>query len=118
MARKSRTAVLKRQREVRKAEKAAQKREKRGLREAAEPVRSRVATTKDLEGYGFVTDASESSGKDDSDSPPPPALGPARARRGQIGRPRVDPAPHPPLTPTPARKAQPKYRRQPWPMSP
>lgn len=56
MARKSRTAVLKRQREVKKAEKAAMKREKRLSREAATPVTDRVATNDDLEGYGFAPD--------------------------------------------------------------
>ncbi len=69
MARKSRTAVLKRQREVRKAEKAAQKREKRGLREAAESVTSRVATADDLEGYGFGND--DEAGERDSTPPRP-----------------------------------------------
>ena len=68
MARKSRTAVLKRQREVKKAEKAAMKREKRLSREAAIPVTDRVATTDDLEGYGFAPDEPI----DGSDSPPSP----------------------------------------------
>jgi hypothetical protein len=54
MARRSRTAILKRQREVKKAEKAAAKREKRELRETAEEnEKSKVATTEDLKGYGF-----------------------------------------------------------------
>ncbi len=66
MARKSRTAVLKRQREVKKAEKAAMKREKRLTRESATPVADRVATTDDLEGYGFTTDESIES----PDAPP------------------------------------------------
>jgi hypothetical protein len=56
MARRSRTAILKRQREVKKAEKAAAKREKRELRETAEPAESKVATTEDLKGYGFYPD--------------------------------------------------------------
>jgi hypothetical protein len=56
MARRSRTAILKRQREVKKAEKAAAKREKRELRETAEPTDSKVATTEDLKGYGFYPD--------------------------------------------------------------
>ena len=56
MARRSRTAILKRQREVKKAEKAAAKREKRELRETAEPADSKVATTDDLKGYGFYPD--------------------------------------------------------------
>ncbi len=66
MARKSRTAVLKRQREVKKAEKAAMKREKRLSREAATPVADRVATADDLEGYGFTPDESSES----PDAPP------------------------------------------------
>jgi hypothetical protein len=53
MARKSRTGVLKRQREMKKAEKAALKREKRDLRSEQEPVRDQVATAEDLAGYGF-----------------------------------------------------------------
>ena len=55
MARKSRTAVLKRQREVKKAERQAQKREKRELRKEETRSTSEVATADDLEGYGFVT---------------------------------------------------------------
>ena len=51
MARKSRTAVLKRQREAKKAEKAAMKREKREMRESEGG--EKVATAEDLEGYGF-----------------------------------------------------------------
>jgi hypothetical protein len=60
MARKSRTAVLKRQREVRKAEKAAAKREKRELREPASESESHVATREDLADYGFPVDEPES----------------------------------------------------------
>jgi hypothetical protein len=56
MARRSRTAILKRQREVKKAEKAAAKREKKEQRESAEPAKSKVATTEDLKGYGFYPD--------------------------------------------------------------
>ncbi len=56
MARKSRTAVLKRQREVKKAEKAAMKRETRELRIAAPATEEKVATPEDLEGYGFASD--------------------------------------------------------------
>ncbi|HJO22228.1 MAG: hypothetical protein QF890_17815 [Myxococcota bacterium] len=52
MARKSRTAVLKRQREAKKAEKAAMKREKRLLR-AEDDSGGQVATNDDLTGYGF-----------------------------------------------------------------
>jgi hypothetical protein len=53
MARKSKTAVLKRQRELKKAEKAAAKREKRAAREGVSAERS-VATYDDLAGYGLV----------------------------------------------------------------
>jgi hypothetical protein len=53
MARKSRTGVLKRQREMKKAEKAALKREKRDMRSEQEPVRDQVATAEDMAGYGF-----------------------------------------------------------------
>ena len=53
MARKSKTAVLKRQRELKKAEKAAAKREKRATREGVSAERS-VATYDDLAGYGLV----------------------------------------------------------------
>ena len=67
MARKSRTAVLKRQREVKKAEKAAQKREKREARIAAEPEQERIATNEDLEGYGFTPD-DEPAEAEDSES--------------------------------------------------
>ena len=59
MARKSRTAVLKRQREVKKAERQAQKREKRELRKDDARPASEVATADDLEGYGFVADEPE-----------------------------------------------------------
>ncbi len=59
MARKSRTAVLKRQREAKKAEKAAMKREKRELRISAESSDEKVATAEDLEGYGFDNDEPE-----------------------------------------------------------
>jgi hypothetical protein len=53
MARKSRTGVLKRQREMKKAEKAALKREKRDTRSEQEPSGAQVATAEDLAGYGF-----------------------------------------------------------------
>jgi hypothetical protein len=59
MARKSKMTVLKRQREVRKAEKAALKRERRELREGST---ARVATKEDLEAYG-----SESASDQDDD---------------------------------------------------
>ena len=68
MARKSRTAVLKRQREVRKAEKAATKREKRVMRSEAEHETERVATAEDLEGYGFASEEAE-----EPETPPPAA---------------------------------------------
>ena len=67
MARKSRTAVLKRQREVRKAEKAAAKREKRVERETVPDDANRIATADDLEGYGFGPDDDDG----ESDSTPP-----------------------------------------------
>jgi len=55
MARKSKMSVLKRQRERKKAEKAAMKRETRGQKERSD---SDVATTEDLEGYGLVPESS------------------------------------------------------------
>jgi hypothetical protein len=63
MARKSKTAVLKRQRELKKAEKAAAKREKRATREGVSAERS-VATYDDLAGYGLV-DRDREDGRDD-----------------------------------------------------
>lgn len=62
MARKSRTAVLKRQREAKKAEKASMKREKRIERESSRGEGSQVATTDDLAGYGFA-------GEDETEEP-------------------------------------------------
>ncbi len=61
MARKrSRTAVLKRQREVKKSEKQALKREKRELRkDEPEHEGEGVATRDDLAGYGFPVDDAE-----------------------------------------------------------
>jgi hypothetical protein len=56
MARKSRTAVLKRQREAKKAEKAAMKREKREMRTASSSSEQKIATAEDLAGYGFTRD--------------------------------------------------------------
>ncbi len=57
MARKGKTGVLKRLREVKKAEKAALKREEmKTRRESApeeEPDSNRVATVDDMAGYGF-----------------------------------------------------------------
>jgi hypothetical protein len=59
MARRSRTAILKRQREVKKAEKAAAKREKREARESVEPEESKVATADDLKALGFYPDSDD-----------------------------------------------------------
>ena len=61
MARKrSRTAVLKRQREVKKSEKQALKREKKEIRnESTGDENNIVATRDDLAGYGFPTDDDE-----------------------------------------------------------
>jgi hypothetical protein len=58
MARKSKMAVLKRQRELKKAEKAALKREKRRVRSETEPqtLDSQVPTQEDLADYGFGPD--------------------------------------------------------------
>jgi hypothetical protein len=59
MARKrSRTAVLKRQREVKKSEKQALKREKREMRKEA-PGHEGVATSDDLAGYGFAVEEAD-----------------------------------------------------------
>jgi len=52
MARKSRTGVLKRQREMKKAEKAAQKREKRDTRSEQDGEGAQVASADDLAAYG------------------------------------------------------------------
>jgi len=59
MARKSRTAVLKRQREAKKAEKALHKREKREMRQTETTGEPRVATAEELEGYGFTDESDE-----------------------------------------------------------
>jgi hypothetical protein len=59
MARKSRTAVLKRQREAKKAEKALHKREKREMRQTETSGEPRVATAEELAGYGFAVDEDE-----------------------------------------------------------
>lgn len=55
MPKKGRMTVLKRQREVRKAEKAAAKREKRELRESDGG--GQVASADDLAAYGFEVEA-------------------------------------------------------------
>jgi len=68
MARKrSRTAVLKRQREVKKSEKQALKREKREIRKET-PGHEEVATSDDLAGYGFPIDESDEGDQSKSDS--------------------------------------------------
>ena len=74
MARKSRTAVLKRQREAKKAEKASMKREKRELR-ADDESGGQVATVDDLAGYGFAGDENDDVAEETPDGPPrvPPA---------------------------------------------
>ncbi len=61
MARKSKMTVLKRQREMKKAEKAAAKRSNRDERRAADPAEAedRVANRDDLAGYGFGPDEDE-----------------------------------------------------------
>ena len=56
MAKKGRTAILKRQREVKKAERAALKREKREIRKEEDTLTGAVATADDLAGYGFGPD--------------------------------------------------------------
>ena len=74
MARKSRTAVLKRQREAKKAEKASMKREKRELR-AEDESGGQVATVDDLAGYGFAGNEDDDAAEETPDVPPrvPPA---------------------------------------------
>ena len=70
MARKGKTGVLKRLREVKKAEKAAMKREEHRVRREAEAAggsrvreeaksEPQVATVDDLAGYGFPVDSDE-----------------------------------------------------------
>jgi hypothetical protein len=76
MGRKSRTAVLKRQREVRKSEKAAMKREKRVTRESADTGGQQVATSDDLAGYGF-DDGEEAA--EEAEAEPPGSPGRATA---------------------------------------
>ena len=51
--------MLKRQREVKKAEKQAMKREKRAMREADTSGEPRVATSDELAGYGFAVEEDE-----------------------------------------------------------
>ncbi len=61
MARKSKMSILKRQREVKKAEKAALKREKRMDRPDGAGSGTDVATKEDLAGYGFPEDEEDAS---------------------------------------------------------
>ena len=64
MGRKSGSSVLKRQRELKKAEKAAQKKERR-LEEREAEGGSQVASEDDLAGYGFpVGEESEEDSRD------------------------------------------------------
>ncbi len=63
MAKRSRMSVLKRQREAKKAEKAALKRERREQRTPSGEA-SRVATKDDLEGYGFAPEPEEEDEKE------------------------------------------------------
>jgi hypothetical protein len=65
MAKKGRTAILKRQREVKKAERAALKREKREIRKEEASDAGAVATAEDLAAYGFGPTDDE--GADDAD---------------------------------------------------
>jgi hypothetical protein len=65
MAKKSKMSVLKRQRERKKAEKAAMKRETRGQKERSE---SDVATQEDLEGYGVGSEAPSDGEEGESNS--------------------------------------------------
>jgi hypothetical protein len=69
MARKrSRTAVLKRQREVKKSEKQALKREKREMRkDLPENEHEGVATRDDLAGYGFAVEEADEPDPETSD---------------------------------------------------
>jgi len=68
MAKKGRTAILKRQREVKKAERAALKREKREIRKEDSPEDSSgIATAEDLAGYGFGPDDEEANVEADDD---------------------------------------------------
>jgi hypothetical protein len=60
MAGKSRMSVLKRQRELQKAEKAQIKREQRMRRKTSETAND-VATREDLESYGIIVDRGEDS---------------------------------------------------------
>lgn len=72
MARKSKMTVLKRQREMKKAEKAAMKRSNRDERRASEalPDEDRVASRDDLEGYGFGPDPDDDDDAEDTEAQP------------------------------------------------
>jgi hypothetical protein len=59
MAKRAKMSVLKRQRELRKAEKQAAKRE---LKKARVPTGSKVASKEDLAGYGFPVDEESETG--------------------------------------------------------
>lgn len=77
MARKSKTGVLKRLREVKKAEKAALKRDQKEERRQNVGEAERVATKDDLEGYGFTPDGDE---EEAADGPPPRLFSPRLVR--------------------------------------
>ena len=87
MGRKSRTAVLKRQREGRKSERAAMKREKRTTRESEDTGGQQVATSDDLAGYGF----DEEEAAEEAEAEPP----------GRPGRATVPDLQAPPVRGTP-----------------
>jgi len=65
MAKKSKMSVLKRQRERKKAEKAAMKRETRGQKEK-EQSDSDIASADDLEGYGLGSESPDGGDEDES----------------------------------------------------
>ena len=75
MGRKSKTGVLKRLREVKKAEKAALKRDQREERRQADGVAVRVATKDDLEGYGLDDEAED----EEAETAPPSVAAPIRS---------------------------------------
>jgi hypothetical protein len=70
MARKSKMTVLKRQREMKKAEKAALKRSNRDERKEEGPSEEedRIANRDDLAGYGFGPDEEEEDVEDEAQS--------------------------------------------------
>ena len=72
MARKSKMTVLKRQREMKKAEKAAMKRSNRDERRSADPAaeEDRVASRDDLEGYGFGPDPEDEEEAEEPETQP------------------------------------------------